>query len=157
MNALFKPSSRYQRRLSDWLLPNALADRDIFDLPSSAFPSKLGVNVPSVNIRETPTGYVLDVAAPGLKRTDFKIEVENNALTISAEKEEEKEEKEEKEKENGYTRQEYFYGSFSRCFALPENVNEGAIEAKYDNGILTVSVPKAVESSTKQAKSIPVK
>lgn len=152
MNALLKPSSRFQRRLSDWLLPDALVDRDIFDLPSSVFSPRVGVNVPSVNIRETPTEYILDVAAPGLKRTDFKIEVEDNALTISAEKEEE-----EKEKENGYTRQEYSYGSFSRCFTLPEDVKEGAIEAKYNNGILTVSVPKAVEKLTKQTTSIPVK
>ena len=89
-----------------------------------------------------------------MQRDDFKLEIENKALTISAEKEEKKEEKEE---ETGYTRREYSYGSFSRCFSLPENVKESAIEAKYANGILTVTVPKAEETSTKPVKTIPVK
>ena len=153
MNALSKPTNRLSRLFSDWL-PESLVDREFFDLESRLFPSKLGVNIPSVNIRETPKDFVLEVAAPGLQRGDFKLEIEDKALTISAEKEEKKEEKEE---ENGYTRREYSYGSFSRCFALPENVKEGAIEAKYDNGILTVTIPKAEETSTKSVKTIPVK
>lgn len=154
MNALSKPVNRMSRVLTDWFRPDALIDRDLFDLESALFPSKFGVNVPSVNIRETPANFILEVAAPGLQRADFKIEVDHHGLAISAEKEGEKEEK---EKENGYTRREYTYDSFSRCFALPENINESGIEAKYENGILMVTVPKARETTPKPAKTIPVK
>jgi len=150
MSALSKPTNPLSRLFSDWLL----ADRDIFGPESSLLPSRPAVKVPSVNIRETPNEFILDVAVPGLQRTDFKIEVENNGLTISARKDEQPEEK---GKEDGYTRKEYSYGSFSRCFALPDNVDESTISAKYDNGILTVTIPKAKETTTKPVQNVPVK
>lgn len=144
---------RLPRLLSDWLRPNTLLDRDFFDIDSDLFPARLGVNVPSVNIKETPKDYLLEVAAPGLERKDFKIEVDNHMLTISAEKEEKKEEKKES---NGYSRKEYSFNSFCRSFTLPENVKEGNIDAKYENGILKVTVPKAKETQVKPAHKIPV-
>ncbi|MGC1241506.1 MAG: Hsp20/alpha crystallin family protein [Chryseosolibacter sp.] len=151
MNALLKPSSRLSRIFTDWL-PESLADRDFFDIEPRS--SKLGVNVPSANIHETAKEFVIEMAAPGLQRNDFQIELEEGALTISVEKEEETEEK---KAENGFTRREYSYSSFSRCFTLPENIREGAIEAKYDNGILKVTIPKEKESSGKPAQNIQVK
>lgn len=98
-------------------------------------------NVPAVNIRENNDHYTVSVAAPGLKKDDFKIEVENNMLTISSEKEEEKE-----EKDNRFNRREYSYTSFSRCFGLPEDVKQDAIEARYENGELNVLIPRKEEA-----------
>jgi HSP20 family protein len=95
------------------------------------------MTLPNVNISEDKNGYSLDVAAPGLHKKDFKIEVNGNVLTISAEKEQNKEEKEE-----NYTRQEYNYSSFSRAFTLPEDVVQDKIDATYDGGILKLSLPK---------------
>ena len=143
--------------LSDWLKPGwnpgwkpaALFDRDIFDFDRGLFQS-LGVNTPSANIRETPKEFLLELAAPGLERKDFNIEVKNGMLCISSEKEEEKKE------ENGYYRREYSYNSFSRSFTLPENVKEEKIDARYENGILRVSLPKKKETPVESAHKIQV-
>lgn len=150
MNLTTRPQQGLSRLFSDW--PASLLDRDFFDFGSDPFPARLGVNIPSVNVRETPKDYVLEVAAPGLERKDFNIEIDNHTLRISAEKEENKEEKKESE---GYSRKEYSFSSFSRSFALPENVKEGDIDAKYENGILKLTVPKAKESP-KAVKKISV-
>lgn len=151
MNLSLRPTAGLSRFLSDW--PSSLLDRDFFDIESSMLPARLGVNIPSVNIRETPKEYVLEVAAPGLERKDFNIEVDNRTLTISAEKEERKEEKKE---EDGYSRKEYSFNSFTRSFTLPDDVKDSDIDAKYDNGILKVTVPKAKETAAKAVKKITV-
>ncbi|WP_276370249.1 Hsp20/alpha crystallin family protein [Chryseolinea sp. H1M3-3] len=151
MNLSLRPTTGLSRFLSDW--PSTLLDRDFFDIESDLTRSRLGVNVPSVNIRETPKEYILEVAAPGLERKDFNIEVDNHTLSISAEKEEQKEEKSE---DNGYSRKEYSFNSFTRSFTLPDDVKENNIDAKYDNGILKVTVPKAKESTAKTVKKINV-
>lgn len=148
MNLSLRPSAGLSKFLSDW--PSDLLSRDFFG--SDLFPTRLGVNVPSVNIKETPKDYVLEVAAPGLEQKDFNIEVVNDTLTISAEKEDEKEEKQDK---NGFSRREYSFNSFSRSFLLPENVKQNDIDAKYENGILKVTVPK-VEETPKEPKKIKV-
>lgn len=138
--------------LMDWPMSSSLFGPDFLDT-NIEFPSlnKLGVTVPTVNVSETPKEYKLELAAPGLERKDFKIEVEDHCLCISAEKEEEK-----KEKEGDYTRREYSFNSFSRSFTLPENVKENAIDAKYENGILKLVVPKSKETPTKVAHQIAV-
>jgi len=99
------------------------------------------MNVPAVNITERKDDYLVSMAAPGLKKEDFKIDVEGNMLTISSEKEEEKEEKEEK-----YTRQEYSYSSFERSFTLPDEVNKDKIDAHYQDGVLKLILPKKEEA-----------
>src|SRR5688572_9976734 len=101
MNLTLKPGAGLSRLLTDW--PTNLLDRDFFDIESNALQARLGVNVPSVNIRETAKEYIMEVAAPGLERNDFNIELDNHTLTISAEKEEKNEEKKES---NGYSRRE---------------------------------------------------
>jgi len=153
MNLTVRPSTGLSALFTDWLRPDTLLDKDFFDMESGWFPSKLGVNVPSVNIKETASEYTLEVAAPRLERKDFNIEVENQTLKISAEKEEKKEEK---ERSNGYSRKEYSYNSFMRSFTLPENVKQGEIDAKYENGILVIHVPKAKVTPAKPAKKIAV-
>jgi HSP20 family protein len=98
------------------------------------------MNMPAVNITEKKDDYLISMAAPGLKKEDFKIDVEGNMLTISSEKEEENEEKDER-----YTRQEYSYSSFERSFTLPDEVNKDKIEAQYKDGVLELVLPKKEE------------
>ena len=110
------------------------------------------MNVPAVNITEQKNDYLVSLAAPGLKKDDFKIDVDGNMLTISSEKEETKEEKDKK-----FTRKEYNYSSFSRSFTLPEEINKEKIEAKYEDGVLKISLPRKEEAKKPAAKNIAVK
>jgi len=111
-----------------------------------------GINVPSVNISEHKDEFRVSLAVPGLKKDDFKIDVDGNMLTISSEKEENKEEKEKK-----FTRREYNYSSFSRSFTLPDEINKEKIEAKYEDGVLHVSLPRKAGTVKTAAKHIAVK
>ena len=99
------------------------------------------MTVPAVNIAENKDHYTLSLAAPGLKKNDFNIEVDGNVLTISSEKEESKE-----EKDDQYSRREYSYSSFSRSFTLPDGVNMEKIDAAYQEGVLKVTLPKKEEA-----------
>jgi HSP20 family protein len=110
------------------------------------------INVPAVNISEGKDQYDVSVAAPGMKKDDFNIDVEGNTLTISAEKREEKEEKNER-----YTRKEFNYSSFSRSFSLPDGVNKEKIDASYDNGLLKLVLPKTEDAKKPASKHISVK
>lgn len=96
--------------------------------------------MPAVNITENHNHYNVSLAAPGLKKEDFKIDLDGNMLTISAEKEEKHEEKDEK-----FNRKEYSYTSFSRSFTLPEDVKQDAIDARYENGILNIKLNRKEE------------
>jgi HSP20 family protein len=97
--------------------------------------------MPAVNITENKDDFKVSLAAPGMKKSDFNIDVQGNILTISAEMEEKKEEKEE-----NYTRKEYNFSSFSRSFTLPDEVNKEKIEATYVDGVLNLSLPKKEEA-----------
>ncbi len=110
------------------------------------------MNVPAVNIIENKNEYLVSLAVPGLKREDFNIDVDGNMLTISSEKEENKE-----EKDKSFTRKEYNYSSFSRCFTLPEEINKEKIEAKYEDGVLKIALPRKEEAKKPAAKHIAVK
>lgn len=129
----------------------SLFDRDLFDWGNEFLSSRLGINVPTANVAETPKEYKVELAAPGLDRKDFKVEIDNGTLTISAEKEEEK-----KEKDGGYSRREYSFNSFSRSFALPDNVRDNNIDAKYENGVLRIVIPKEKETPVKVARKVEV-
>lgn len=93
--------------------------------------------VPAVNIHETDDKFNVSLAAPGLTKEDFKISIEHDVLSISAEKKEEK-----NETNARYTRKEYEYTSFKRSFNLPEMVSTEGIKANYENGILSLDIPK---------------
>jgi len=110
------------------------------------------MNVPAVNITEHKDEYEVSLAAPGLKKEDFNIDVDGNMLTISSEKEEKREEKEKK-----VTRKEYNYSSFSRSFTLPEEINKEKIEAEYKDGVLRISLPRKEEAKKPSAKHVAVK
>jgi HSP20 family protein len=111
------------------------------------------LKVPAVNITENKDDFNVALAVPGMKKEDFNIDVEGNMLTISCEKEEKKEEKDAK-----YTRMEFNFSSFSRSFTLPEEVNREKIDARYDDGVLKLSLPKKEEAKKLTAnKHIAVK
>ena len=107
-------------------------------------------DVPAVNIKEENDKFVLEMAAPGMKKDDFQINLDNYQLTISSEKKEEK-----KEKEDNYTRREFLYSSFSRSFTLPKSIDIEKIKADYKNGILSIVLPKK-EEETKLTKQIKI-
>jgi HSP20 family protein len=106
---------------------------------------------PAANIIETPDSFELDIAAPGLKKDDFKINLENNIMTISAEFEDQK-----REEGKNYSRKEFYYGSFSRAFTLPKTIDLDKIKADYENGILIISLPKKEESKVEIKKEIKI-
>jgi len=98
-------------------------------------------DVPSVNIIENENDFVLELAAPGKTKEDFKINLENQLLTISSEVKEEKE-----ETKKNYTRREFVFNSFSRSFTLPKNIIHDKVAADYKDGILRITLPKKEEA-----------
>ena len=103
---------------------------------------------PSVNITETEKEFKIDLAAPGLEKKDFVINVEKDQLTISVEKK-----KEETAENERFTRREFTYHSFERSFNLSKNVNKEGILAAYENGILSITLPKN-EAAQAEAKRV---
>lgn len=109
-------------------------------------------SMPSVNVKETDKSFELEMAAPGYAKKDFNLSIDNNLLTVSAEKKQE----EEKTTEH-YTRREFGYESFSRSFSLPANTNEDDVQARYEDGILKISVSKKNKPEGKAKRPIAVK
>jgi HSP20 family protein len=149
MNTLIRTNGTLFPTLSDFFGASPFFTPNLFDVDLD-LPLRLGSNVPRANISETSKEYQIELAAPGLTKKDFKIETDNGVLTISAEKEEKTETK------NGYTRTEYSYNSFSRSFTLPENSKPDNINAKYEDGILKLTVPKKEVTVSKPKKEIAV-
>lgn len=116
---------------------NSLFDEFFNNLPSTW--SK-DLNVPPVNVSENKGSYILELAAPGVSKEDLKINIEEGLLTISYEHKTEKETKEQKT-----LRQEFSLNSFKRTFTIDETINDDKIEAKYENGVLKLSLPKKEE------------
>ncbi len=109
-------------------------------------------SLPAVNITESDNGFTIEVAAPGLNKKDFKIDLDKNQLTISSVSENKQEESDER-----YTRREFRYTNFSRSFTLPETVDSEQISASHKDGILFVSIPKMEEAKEKPARQIAIK
>jgi len=125
--------------------------RDFFDWNNSNF-SDTGTTIPAVNIIDQPDNFEVEMAAPGMTKNDFKIELDNNLLTISSEKSE----KGEKDVQ-GFTRREFSYQSFNRRFTLPQNaVDTGKIKAKYENGVLRLIIPKREEAKPRPPRMIEI-
>jgi len=130
---------------NDWV------DR-FFDLPlNTDFNFSRAVNVPAINVKETEHEYKLSIAAPGLEKNDFVIQVNQGILTISAEKEETK------ATDDKYNRREYNYSSWSRSFTLPEDAVDGKISAEYKNGELKIEVPRNAEKKKAVGKQIEIR
>jgi HSP20 family protein len=107
--------------------------------------------IPAANIAETNGSYMVELAAPGLNKEDFKIKVDGDMIIISSEKETET-----RTEEKDYSRREYNYTSFSRSFQLPETVDQEKIKATYADGVLKVDLPKKTISESKSARKISV-
>jgi HSP20 family protein len=137
---------------SDWpaiggsMLSDFFDDDVLFNRPSGRR------SRPSVNIKETDKAFELEMAAPGYNKKDFNISIENNMLTVSAERNEEHE-----KMEDNYTRREFGYESFARSFKLPANTNEEDIHARYEDGILRLSINKKAAGEGTMKKPITVK
>jgi HSP20 family protein len=130
-------------------LPDRFFTPRLFDFDDDFFGT--GMSAPPVNITETNKDFRLDLSVPGMKRNDFKVDVDNGVLTISSEKEEER-----NEDERNYRRREFSYSSFSRSFTLPDNVDENSINARYDNGMLLVTIPKKEMTTARPKKQIAI-
>lgn len=116
---------------------------DIFEsvLEDTFFSGRRVSNLPSVNIADSPDAYQIELAAPGLRKEDFKVSVERDMLTISTEKKSERH-----QGEVSYTRKEFSYSAFTRAFTLPESADVDRIEASYVDGILKLTLPKKEEA-----------
>lgn len=108
-------------------------------------------STPAVNVIEENNEYRIDVAAPGLGKKDFKIDLADDLLTISSEKKVEKD-----ESENKFMRREFSYNSFKRSFQLPDSVDQDSIAASHKEGILTIHLPKREEELKKGPKTIAI-
>ena len=129
-----------------------LFNRDLFNWGQSNS-SDTNTTVPAVNIKETNDNYEVEVAAPGMTRKDFKVELDGHILTIRSEKSDEQQEKE----EGNYTRKEFSYQSFLRTFNLPkEVVDVDKIQAKYSDGVLHLLIPKKEEAKQRPPKLIQI-
>ncbi len=116
-------------------------------VPAGTSKDNQGDWIPAVDVYETKDSIEIEVEAPGMKEDDLKVNLENNTLYISGERKFEK-----KEEKQNYFRMERGYGSFSRSFLLPENVDKDSIKAKYKDGVLKLSLPKKQESKPKAIK-----
>jgi len=149
MKALLKRDNLFPTWSNDLFDTGRFLSPRLFDFSGDAF--DFANRVPSVNITENEKEFKIEMAAPGLERNDFKVEVEDGVLCISSEKE-----KESKEEKKNYTRREYSYNSFSRSFTLPDNSSPDKIDAKYENGVLNITLPKKEVTVSKPAKEIKV-
>ncbi len=126
-------------------------NKDIYNFGLSNF-SDTNTTIPAVNIKETADSYEVEVAAPGMSKKDFKIELDGTLLTIASQKTEETENKEEK-----YFRKEFSYQSFYRTFNLQkEVVDVDKIKATYSDGVLRLLIPKKEEAKQKPARLIQI-
>jgi HSP20 family protein len=128
-----------------------LFSREFFNWGNSNF-SSTSTTVPLVNIRETSDNFEVEMAAPGMEKKDFKVTLEGNTLTISSHRE-----TQENEKNEGYSRREFSYQSFMRSFILPKDVVKAEeIVAKYDNGLLLLTIPKQEYAKQKGPRLIEI-
>ena len=133
--------------------------RNLFDT-NAFFPTPFGFElesyhknkyVPAVNVSETENNFTLEFRVPGFSKEDLKIDLDEKTLTVSAEHK-----TEETKTENNYVRKEFSHKSFTRSFVLPENIDTDALQAKYENGILNVHLPKKVEAKVENKKVIEI-
>lgn len=141
------PVTRKERRF----FPSIVDEFFGRDFMPDLFEFQTGVNMPSVNIIEGKDDYRIEVAAPGLEKKDFKINLDNNVLTITSEREDKSEEEKER-----YMRREFSYSSFTRSFSLPQSVDMANITANHKDGVLTIIVPKREDAEVKPTKQIEI-
>jgi HSP20 family protein len=115
--------------------------------------NSIGTSIPAVNIMETEDNFRVEVAAPGMSKEDFSIELDNDVLTISSEQ---KKESENSDEDGKYTRKEFSYSNFKRAFSLPDSVDSSQISAAYNNGVLEIGLPKKEEARVQPKRLIEI-
>lgn len=132
---------------SSWI--DEIFNRDLPSVFTSNF--NTGMTLPKVNIRETSDAYYVDMAVPGMKKSDFEINLEDQLLSISTQVKEENEYEDE-----NFKRREFGYSAFKRSFTLPETINEDQIKAEYNDGILSIHLPKKEEAKQRPPRTITI-
>lgn len=132
--------------------PEGLFDDDRFK-PSRLFDRAFfkGGELPAVNIKDNADHFAIELAAPGYKKDDLKVSLKDGVLTIASEKKSESE-----EEKKGYTRKEWSYSSFSRSFVLPEHTDADSLQAKFDDGVLRLTLKKTKTVPESKAKEIKI-
>jgi len=126
---------------------------DVFDsiFNDTFFSDRLMSRVPAANISESQDHYHVELAAPGLKKEDFKISLERDVLSISAEQSAQND-----LQDRSFNKREFSYNSFVRSFTLPDSADDNGIDAKYENGVLCINIPKREEAKI-QSRQIEIK
>ncbi|SMC46917.1 Hsp20/alpha crystallin family protein [Pedobacter africanus] len=126
---------------------------DVFDsiLNDTFFSDRMMTKVPAANISESADHFHVELAAPGLKKEDFRLKLERDVLSISVEQV-----SDDQQQERNYAKREYSYSSFVRSFTLPESADQNGIEAKYTDGVLCIDIPKREEAKV-QSRQIEIK
>ncbi|MEW6467393.1 MAG: Hsp20/alpha crystallin family protein [Bacteroidota bacterium] len=147
--------------LIKWKRPNGVLRRpamlpefrSLFDdlMMDDFFGRDFAHHMPAVNISEDNDGFRVELSAPGFSKEEMKVSIENDVMTISAERKTEK-----SEEERNYTRKEFNYGSFTRSFTLPETADLEKVDAKYENGILILSIAKKDSAKVSTKKEIQI-
>ena len=149
MNPLMRTNNNFPALIENFF------GRDVNDFFNTSSTSVS--NVPAVNVLEHHDGFRIDVAAPGLKKENFKLNLNHNNLTISAHQETQQEEPAQGERASEkYTRREFSYSSFQRTFTLPTSVDADAIQASYTDGVLHIEIPKHEEAKVKPPRQIEI-
>ncbi len=131
---------KFNKNANNSLLPGF---NDVFEsiFNDTFFNDRMITRVPAVNISESENSYHLEFAAPGLKKEDFKLNLERNQLTISVEQS-----AEQQDNQKNYNKREYSYSSFVRSFTLPDTADHSQIDASYTDGILRIDIAKREEA-----------
>lgn len=133
--------------------PSNFLESDPWNFPTRMFNTPFFRNaaVPAVNIKDNANSYEVELAVPGYKKEDMKVNVEKGILTISSERK-----KETEEEKKGYTRKEFSYSSFQRSFQLPEHADGDNVKANYVDGVLKLSIPKVQAMPEKKGKEVKI-
>jgi len=133
---------KFNNKRNNALMPGF---NDVFEsiFNDTFFNDRMVTRVPAVNISETENSYHVELAAPGLKKDDFKLNLEGNQLTISVEQSTDHE-----DNRKNYSKREYSYSSFVRSFTLPESADDSNIDANYTDGVLRIDIAKREEAKT---------
>jgi HSP20 family protein len=136
------------RRNAAWL-PSVF--NDLFD---TDFMPKANATAPAINVKETDKAYTVELAAPGMTKSDFNVHINDEGnLIIKMEK---KQENKEEDKSARYLRREFSYTKFEQTLILPDDVKKDDIAARVENGVLTVELPKIVEEKAKVSRQIEI-
>ncbi|MBQ8464037.1 MAG: Hsp20/alpha crystallin family protein [Prevotella sp.] len=136
------------RRNAAWL-PSVF--NDFFD---TEFMPKANATAPAINVKENDKAYIVELAAPGMKKEDFNVHINDEGNLII--KMEQKQEQKEEDKNTRYLRREFSYSRFEQTLLLPDDVKKEDIKAKVEHGVLTVELPKIVEEKVKVSRQIEI-